>query len=147
MKKIIMMLLVAASPVLAQRPEQAPPPPPPGPDPFGKYFFPPELVMQRQEQIGLSDAQREKIKSEVMTTQKTMADVQWRISGEVEKLAKLLAADAVDEARVLAQVDVMLAAEREIKRAQVALMVRIRNALTPEQRRQLQALKPARGEE
>jgi Spy/CpxP family protein refolding chaperone len=144
MKKIIMMLLLATSPVLAQRPEQGPPQ---GNDPFAKYFFPPEMVMQRQEQIGLNDAQREKIKNEVMTAQKTMSDIQWRMSGEVEKMDRLLAADVVDETAVLAEVDAMLAAEREMKRAQVALMVRIRNALTPEQRKQLQALKSQRGDD
>ena len=152
MKKLILMLLVAASPVMAQRPEQPTPPPgPPGPpaapDPFARYFFPPELVMQRQSQIGLTDAQRERIKTEVAAAQKTMSDVQWRLAGQGETMGRLLSADVVDEARVLAQVDTVLAAEREMKRTQIALMVRIRNTLTAEQRKQLQAFKESRGDD
>ena len=34
------------------------PPGPGGPDDFGRNFFPPELVMQHQSEIGLQDAQR-----------------------------------------------------------------------------------------
>ena len=152
MKKLILMLLVAASPVMAQRPEQPTPPPgPPGPpaapDPFARYFFPPELVMQRQSQIGLTDAQRERIKTEVAAAQKTMSDVQWRLAGQGETMGRLLSTDVVDEARVLAQVDTVLAAEREMKRTQIALMVRIRNTLTAEQRKQLQAFKESRGDD
>jgi len=39
----------------------------------------------------------------------------------------------VDEQQVLAQLEKVLAAEREIKKEQVTLLVRIKNELTPEQ--------------
>jgi Spy/CpxP family protein refolding chaperone len=50
-----------------------------------------------------------------------------------------------DEQQVLAQLEKVLAAEREIKRPQVMLLVRIKNKLTPEQQGKLSELwsKPA----
>jgi Spy/CpxP family protein refolding chaperone len=51
----------------------------------------------------------------------------------------------VDEQHVLAQLEKVLAAEREIKKEQVTLLVRIKNKLTPEQQGKLTELrgKPA----
>jgi Spy/CpxP family protein refolding chaperone len=43
----------------------------------------------------------------------------------------------VDEQQVLAQLEKVLSIEREVKRAQVTLLVRIKNKLTPEQQAKL----------
>ena len=61
-------------------------------------------------------------------------DWQWKLAGEVEKLKKLVDAAPMDEVRALEQVDKVLAAEREIKRAQLALLIHIKNLLTDRQR-------------
>src|SRR5438105_3957599 len=57
-----------AAPEPAQQPQpaQAPHPPPPPPDPVGQNLFPPELVMQHRQAIGLTDDQRNAIKQELM---------------------------------------------------------------------------------
>ena len=55
----------------------------------------------------------------------------------MESLVTLLKQNPVDEAQVMAQLDKVLNAEREVKRAQIALMVRIKNKLTPEQQSRL----------
>jgi len=52
-------------------------------------------------------------------------------------MASLVKQPRVDEPQVLAQLEKVLAIEREIKRAQVALLVRIKNNLTPEQQTKL----------
>lgn len=140
MKKLALVLLLAVSPLAAQQP-QPQPQPNPGPDPFAKFLFPPELIMQKQAEIGLRDAQRDQISSELSKAQQIFTGVQWRIAAEAGKLEKLLQADAVDEARVLAQVDTILNLEREVKRTHIALLVRIRNALTDEQRKRLAQLR------
>lgn len=144
MKKLILLLLLAlAAPATAQQRPQGPPPqqPPQGPDLFGRYLFPPELIMQRQQAIGLTDAQRDQIRGEIQKAQTTFGDVQWRVAGQSEKIEKLLQAPQIDESAVLAQVDSVLALERQIKRAQIALLVRIHNALTDPQRARLQQLR------
>jgi Spy/CpxP family protein refolding chaperone len=43
----------------------------------------------------------------------------------------------VDEAGALAQVDKVLGMEREVKRAQISLLIEIKNLLTPAQQQKL----------
>ena len=117
--------------------QRAPMPGPGGPDDFGRNFFPPELVMQHQSEIGLQDAQRAALTSAVQQAQGKFMDVQWKLSAEGEKMSKLLQPAQVDEAQVLEEVDRILALEREMKRTQIGLMVRIKNTLTAAQQAKL----------
>ena len=55
----------------------------------------------------------------------------------MEKLVSLVKQPRVDEQQALAQLERVLAAEREIKKEQVTLLVRIKNRLTPEQQGKL----------
>ncbi len=106
-------------------------------DPFARAFFPPEMVMQHQSEIGLQNSQRTTITSAVQSAQAKLMDVQWKLSAEAEKMGRLLGGAQVDEAHVLEEVDRILGLEREIKRAQISLMVRIKNTLTPAQQAKL----------
>ena len=122
----------------------APPPgqrgPGPGADDWGRNFFPPELVMRWQSEIGLQDAQRTSLTSALQQAQAKFMDLQWKLSAEGEKMGRLLQGTRVDEAQVLEEVDRILALEREIKRTQISLMVRIKNTLTAEQQAKLSKL-------
>jgi Spy/CpxP family protein refolding chaperone len=122
-------------------------PGPGGPDDFGRNFFPPELVMQHQSEIGLQDAQRAALTSAVQQAQGKFMDVQWKLSAEGEKMGKLLQPAQVDETQVLEEVDRILALEREMKRAQIGLMVRIKNTLTPAQQTKLMEIRIRMGRE
>ena len=118
------------------------PGPGPGPDdPFARAFFPPEMVMQHQSELGLQDSQRTTITSAVQSAQAKLMDVQWKLSAEGEKMSRLLGGAQVDEAQVLEEVDRILALEREIKRAQISLMVRIKNTLTAAQQSKLREIR------
>ena len=110
-------------------------------DPLAKDLFPPELVMANQQAIELTDSQRSAIQTAMREAQSRFVDLQFAVSGEMEKLGQLLAPPRVDEAAVLAQVDRVLGAEREIKRAQLGLMIRIKNQLSAEQQTKLRALR------
>jgi Spy/CpxP family protein refolding chaperone len=110
-------------------------------DPFGRYLFPPELVMQHQGQIGLQDSQRAALQNAIQDAQSTMLKMQFALAGEAEKLTKLLEGARLEERDVLAQVDRILMIEREVKKAQMTLMIRIKNTLTPEQQERLRALR------
>jgi len=122
----------------------APPPgqrgPGPGADDWGRNFFPPELVMRWQSEIALQDAQRTSLTSALQQAQAKFMDLQWKLSAEGEKMGRLLQGTRVDEAQVLEEVDRILALEREIKRTQISLMVRIKNTLTAEQQAKLSKL-------
>ena len=108
---------------------------------LGQYLFPPELVMQHQQKIELKPAQRTAITEAIQQVQSKVVALQWRIQEEAEKLSELVQATSPNEEAVLAQVDRVLATEREIKRAHMTLLVRIKNALTREQQAALKALR------
>lgn len=112
-------------------------------DPFAAYFYPPELIMSHQREIGLSESQSAAILGEITKAQTTFLQLQWKMSAEAERLEKLVQPAATDEARVLEQVDRVLAIERETKRAQVSLLIRIKNTLTAQQQAKLTELRKA----
>jgi Spy/CpxP family protein refolding chaperone len=116
-------------------------PQPPGVDPMSRYLIPPELVMTHSADLGLSDRQRSTIKAEIQKTQAKLLEFQWDLQEESGKMAHLLEQTTIDEAKVLETADRIMSFEREIKRAHLAMLVRIRNALTAEQIAQLNALR------
>jgi len=99
--------------------------------------FPPDLVLQCRERIGLKTEQRDAIRTAMRDMQTKTMDMQWKLQDEAEKLNDALKRPAVNEAETLAQVDRVLAAEREVKRAQMVMLIRIKNVLTPDQQESL----------
>jgi len=112
-----------------------------GEDALGKLFLPPDLVMSHQQAINLTEQQRALIQSNMMDTQKKLLDQQFKLQGELEKLQSLLKSMTPDEGKVLEEMDKVLGAERDIKRAQLSLMVKLKNSLTQQQQQQLEALR------
>ena len=116
-----------------------------GPPEWGQSLFPPEMVMQHQSEIGLQDSQRATLTAAIQQAQSKFMDTQWKLSAEGEKMGRLLQGTQVDEAQVLDEVDRILALEREIKKAQISLMVRIKNTLTPQQQQKLAEIRGRMG--
>ena len=114
---------------------------PAGNDPIAESVFAPDLLMQHQQAIGLSDGQKEFLKAEVRQAQLRLTELQWQLQDEIEKLAALLKQDIADEQRVTTQLDRVLNLERDIKRAHLGLVVRIKNQLTREQQAKLRELR------
>jgi Spy/CpxP family protein refolding chaperone len=114
---------------------------PGGGDPVVENLFPPELVMSHQKAIGLDDAQKNYIRGELLKTQSRFTELQWRLQDDMEALLSLLKQTPVDESQVMNRLDKVLTSEREIKRTQISLLVRIKNKLTPEQQSRLQKLR------
>lgn len=110
------------------------------PDPFARYLYPPERVMSHAMELGLDDGQRNSIKTEVQKAQGRFVDLQFELQGESEKMIRLLQEKPVSETNVLAEVDRILALEKDIKKAQISLLVRIKNVLTPAQQAKLSEL-------
>jgi Spy/CpxP family protein refolding chaperone len=135
--------LAAQGPPLGQR--LPGPVPGQGPEDWGRNFFPPELVMQHQTEIGLQDSQRATLTSAIQGAQSKFMDMQWKLSAEGEKMGRLLQGTQVDEAAVLDEVDRILNLEREIKKAQISLMVRIKNTLTAQQQAKLSEIRSRMG--
>lgn len=140
-------LMVALTMLVALRVDAQPTPPQPagaGQDPMSRFFFAPELVMSNQSSIGLSDAQKAAMRKEIQQAQATFTEIQWRVSDEAEKLGALLAPATVDEAAVLEAMNKVVGYEAEIKRAQMRLMIRIKNGLTAAQQAKLNEIRGRR---
>ena len=130
--------LLLAAPSLAW--PQAPPD-----DPLRDYLLPPELVMQNQQAIGLSDDQKAFFKTELRQAQQRFSELQWKLEDEMERFVTLVKQPQVDEQQALAQLDKVLAAEREVKRTQISLLIRIKDHLRPDQQARLQEIRRKAG--
>jgi Spy/CpxP family protein refolding chaperone len=104
-------------------------------------LYAPELVIAHQEAIGLTGDQRMAIKVLEATSGLQIIQTQWKLSTGTEKLATMLSGPVVDETAVLQQIDQVLALEREVKRAQLSMLVHVKNQLTPAQQQKLDKLK------
>jgi Spy/CpxP family protein refolding chaperone len=114
---------------------------PPHGDPIADNFFSPELLMQNQKKLGLTDEQQKYIREQIREVQGKVTDLQWQIQGEQETLQTLAKQETADEKAFVASLDKMLSLENDIKRAHLTLLVRIKNKLTPEQQTQLRAMR------
>lgn len=110
-------------------------------DPVGDNFFPPHLLVQNQQELGLTEEQKESIQDEVRKAQDQFQDLQQRLQKEMAALGDLLRQDKTDEKKALEQLDKVLDAERAIKRAQLAVAVAVKNMLTPEQQAKARVLR------
>ena len=120
---------------------QQPQPPLPENDPLAEAVFPPELVMQHQREIGLTDEQKAFMRGEIQRVTVRFNELQWQLQDGMEALASTMKESSVNEQQALAQLDKVLDAEREIKHLHIGLAIRIKNKLTPEQQTKLQAIK------
>jgi len=111
----------------------------PDEDPLARVLFPPELVMQHQQDIALRPEQRTAITKAIQDFQTKVVDLQWRMQDQSQRLVTLLDKPAVDQAATLAQVDEVLGVEREVKRAHITLLIQIKNTLSAEQQAKLSA--------
>jgi len=111
------------------------------PDPIGEHLFPPDLLKLAHEEIGLTEDQVTLLKGEVQKAQERIAELKQRLLDEMNAMAKLVENERPDEKAVLAQSDKVMKLEGEIKHVHLTMLVRIKNALTPEQQAKLKEIK------
>jgi Spy/CpxP family protein refolding chaperone len=121
-------------------------PRPPAGDPLARYLFPPEMIMANQRAINLTDSQRNSLQQAMADAQGKFIGLQFKMSSEVERLQALLQPATLDESKVLEQVDRVLGVERDVKRTQLSLMIKIKNMLTEQQQNRLRDLRLGLGE-
>ena len=113
----------------------------PQPPDFIEGCFPPELIMQNQQSLGLSDEQKKGIREIMKKSVSEFTDLQWQESSEKEAMALLLKQEKVDEAKAVAQLDKLLNIENSIKRLHLSAMIKVKNLLSPEQQAKLRTFK------
>ena len=109
------------------------------------FLFPPDLIVRAQEEIKLSDEQLQRFREATEKVDARSRELQERMKKENDAFAALMKPGQVDIVAALAQFDKLLDAEREMKHAQIAFMLTIKNNLTPEQQTKLAAFRKAQG--
>jgi hypothetical protein len=92
-------------------------------------LFPPAMVMQHQERLGLRPEQIDAIKAQMRNFQSDIVDVQWELHAASAALEQALSGDQIDSDDALARIDRVLAAENRLKRSHLRLLIDIRNQL------------------
>jgi len=140
----------------AEGPQQPPPPqgerqkPPPPPDPLGDSIFPPDMIMQHQRELSLTDDQKTFMRAEIQRTTTRFNELQWQLQDQMEALHETVKSNSINEQLALTQLDKVLESEREIKRLHMELAIRLKNKLTADQQIKLQTIRqnnrPPRGD-
>jgi Spy/CpxP family protein refolding chaperone len=120
-------------------------PPPPPDDPLADAMFPPELIMQHQRELALTDAQKTFMRGEIQRTTTRFNELQWQLQDAMEALHETMKGTQVNEQQALAELNKVLDAEREIKTLHMGMAIRIKNQLTPEQQMKLQEMRNTMG--
>ena len=132
---ILAMLLGASATVGAQQKA----------DVFKGKLFPPNVILQHQDELDLSKEQFQAIKAAVVEVQSNVAEHEWDLREAYMNVLSELDKTPVDEAHVMEFVDKALVAENNVKKEQVAMLIRVRNLLTDEQVAFLKAQHAAKG--
>ncbi len=102
-------------------------------DVFKGKLFPPNVILEHQAELGLSKAQFTAIKEAVVNVQAGVAEHEWDMREAYQALMLELDKAPIDEDRVIAHAEVALLAENQVKKKQMAMLVRLKNLLTAEQ--------------
>ena len=97
-------------------------------DPLVRAVMNPKIA----EKLGLTEEQQAKIK-ELAPKRGENGDQQEKVRKGMKKQMELLAADKVDEAAVMAAIDEVFEARKEIAKAQTKRLIAVRSVLTGEQ--------------
>ena len=98
-------------------------------DMFEGKLFPPNIILEHRADLDLTREQFTAIKAAVVEVQ-----AQQNIMAELEQ-------SPVDEKRVLEHVSAVLAAENQVKKQQMTMLIRLRNLLTADQVAYLESLR------
>jgi len=102
-------------------------------DVFKGKLFPPNVILENQAELNLSKEQFTAIRAAVVDVQANIAEYEWDMREAYLKMMAELDKAPIDERIVLGHVTAALAAENEVKKHQVAMLVRLKNLLTDEQ--------------
>ena len=163
---VFIVISAGAQPVMQlaqQGPGMAPPQIPAGPagmggmpfdkgpssGPLGKAitenFIPPELVMTNQKAINLTDDQATVIRTEMQKSVSRFMELRWQQTAQEEKVAALLDKQPVDEKAVMAEFNKLVGMEDEIKGQMIAMLIKVKNTLKPDQIAKLKEIQKQSG--
>ena len=109
-------------------------------DVFRGKLFPPNLILENQQELELSRQQFTSIREAVVQVQADVAEHEWDMREAYLRIMEELDAEPIDEERVIEIANEALLAENEIKKQQMAMLIRVRNILTDDQVEYLRSL-------
>ena len=135
---LLLVMFMSAGPAVRG---EVPVAPSAGEEALAQYLYKPKLVLDHMDEIGLTPAQRTVLRQLILEASRVAEE---RRPGLVEarvKLEKLLAEPRVDEAAASAALDAVTELERDVRRSNLVLLVRLKNVLTAEQQVKLSAIR------
>jgi len=110
-------------------------------DVFKGKLFPPNTILEHQDDLDLSKEQYTAIKAAVVEVQTSVAEHEWDMREAYQQALLQLDESPVDEDKVLASVATVLQAENKVKQLQMTMLIRLRNLLTDEQMEYLKSVR------
>ncbi len=102
-------------------------------DVFKGKLFAPNIILEHQDELGLTKEQFTAIRAAVVEVQANVAGYEWDLREAYMQTLASLDESPVDEDKVLQSVEAALLAENEVKKLQVRMLIKLRNLLTDEQ--------------
>lgn len=109
-------------------------------DVFKGKLFAPNIILEHQAELGLDKKQFTEIRKAVVEVQANVAEHEWDVREAYQNILAELDKTPIDEQQVLEYVGAALKAENEVKKLQVAMLIKLKNLLTDEQIAYLQSV-------
>ena len=109
-------------------------------DVFKGKLFAPNIILENREELQLSKEQFTAIRKAVVEVQTGVAEHEWDMQEAYQALMLELDKSPIDEDKVLDYASDALLAENQVKKKQMAMLVRLKNLLTTEQIRHLESV-------
>jgi Spy/CpxP family protein refolding chaperone len=109
----------------------------------GRWWNNPKVI----ERLKLTDEQRKAFDGIMLEHREKLIDLRANVEKAELEMEPLVGADQPDEARILSQIDKVAQARAELEKANARFLLAIRNKLTPEQWKEVQAFRANRGQE
>lgn len=127
MKKGILCLLAIASlgigAAMAEEPK----------DVFKGKLFAPNIILENRDALQLSKDQFTAIRAAVVEVQAGVAEHEWDMQEAYQALMLELDKSPINEEKVLQHASAALQAENQVKKKQMAMLIRLKNLLTADQ--------------
>ena len=111
-------------------------------DVFKGKLFPPNVILEHQDELALTKEQFTAIRQAVVQVQADVAEHEWDVREAYQEIMEQLDNNPVDTDATLEHVQKALLAENEVKKLQMAMLIQLRNLLTAEQVTYLQSVRP-----
>lgn len=102
-------------------------------DVFKGKLFAPNVILEQQGALDLTREQYTEIRAAVVEVQTGVAEHEWDMREAYQALMLELDRAPIDSTAVMEHVNTALLAENQVKKKQVAMLVKLKNLLTAEQ--------------